>query len=97
LSIGVLSIVASKLKKQLFDHIEKLNQVLFKCIKKKIDQTNHRIEEEVESILAFITKDPIENVEELRSIQDFIQHLDEKLLGIRGYISDVMGKMGLLE
>ena len=77
--------------------IEELNKVLFQCVKKKIDQTNGLIEKEVEHILSIINKEPIENIEELTEINDFLNNLDKKMLSIRDLINDVMGKMGLLE
>ena len=63
--------------------IEELNKVMFSCIKKKIDQTNASIEAEVVHILGIINKEPIANIEELTEINDFINNLDKKMLGIR--------------
>lgn len=74
-----------------------MNKVLFSRVKKKIDETNGLIEKEVDHILSIINKEPIENIEELTEINDFLNNLDKKMLGIRNLITDVMSKMGLLE
>lgn len=71
--------------------------MLFACIKKKIDATNAKIEQEVVHILAIINTDPIKDIEELTDIENFINNLGEKMKVIRELINDVMGKMGLLE
>ena len=59
LNVGFFQIKVSKLKKQFIHKIEELNIVLFTCVKKKIDQTNASIEQEVEHILSVINKEPI--------------------------------------
>ena len=51
----------------------------------------------MERVLGVINKEPIENIEELTEIQDFVNNLDKKMSSIRDLINDVMGKMGLLE
>lgn len=70
---------------------------MFVCIKKKIDQTNANIETEVEKILNYINKDPIQDIEELTDITNFINNLDVKMLDIKNLIQDVTSKMTLLE
>ena len=51
----------------------------------------------MEHILGIINKEPIENIEELTDISDFVNNLGQKMHGIRDLIQDVMAKMGLLE
>ena len=66
--------------------IEELNKILFSCVKKKIDGTNGLIEKEVEHILSIINKEPIENIEELTEINDFLNNLGDKMSTIRDLI-----------
>ena len=45
------------MRRMFLGRIEELNKVLFQCIKKKIEQTNSFIEQEVEDVLKVISKE----------------------------------------
>jgi hypothetical protein len=98
LNCGLFIIRCDHLKKQFLSRLDELNKVLFQCIKKKIDQTNTCIEQEVESVLRVINKEPLEDIEELSQVSLFLQELPQKqMLKIKGLIQDAMSKMSLLE
>lgn len=45
------------MRKMFLGRVEELNKVLFQCIKKKIEQTNSFIEQEVEDVLKVINNE----------------------------------------
>jgi hypothetical protein len=78
------------------DKIEVLDEVLFKCVKKKLQQNNKDIEAEVQHILTIIDSDPT-NIEEVTEVRNFINCLEDKMEGVNNAIQEVMDKLGLLE
>jgi dynein heavy chain len=96
LCTGLFLIKCDKLKKQFLHRINELDVVLFSCIKKKMQENNIQIEEEVDKILEVINKEP-DNIEELTDIKNFIRELDKKMIGVNKAINEVMKKLSLME
>jgi hypothetical protein len=80
LQCGLFLIRSDALKKQFLGKIEDLNKVLFQCIKKKMIQTNQMIEDEVTGVLKVINKQQFRDIEEVSSVQAFIEGLPKKQL-----------------
>jgi uncharacterized FlgJ-related protein len=84
---GLCVIDTDALKKQFMGRLDELNKVLFQCIKKKIEQTNAKIEQEVENVLKVINKEQFKDIEELSEVNNFLANLPKvEMLRIRGLI-----------
>lgn len=57
LQAGLCVVEGQAMRKMFLGRVEELNKVLFQCIKKKIEQTNSFIEQEVEDVLKVINNE----------------------------------------
>ena len=93
---GLMQVKGRKMRREFMRRIDELDQVLFNCVKKKMQENNKEIETGVDQILGVINAEP-RNIEELVEIRTFANSLDKKMVPVMEKIHQVMDKMRLLE
>jgi hypothetical protein len=72
---GIFQIEVKKIREKFFTKIDEVNEILFKCVKKKLSQNNQDIEKETNNILAILKQEP-KDIEEVTDIKNFLSVLE---------------------
>ena len=93
---GGFLINCAEIKVHLLKKIEQNCEVIFECIKARMEEDNQMIEKHVDDILEVITGE-VTSIEKLDYVRNYIKTIEEPMKNVDETIKNALDKMGLLE